>query len=381
MTKAKPLRISLLGGLCNEPSRWHRYQRYYVMGLRQQGVRVQYADPLERGLAWGWERGWPQAMQTWTYMADRQADRRYREANHVGRYLLHFQQRAEPLRVAIDHFDAPNIRDPQAHDWAEIYFKVNRWPQIDYGPKVRGLVVGNGYLDQARLTRFLSLRDCPKQRDLVLIAKLWPGVPGPTFWHPVEHLVRVFETLAKLKTRSLLQAIVPRLIGHELPRTYLDRLSSCGVQVTQTHAPGDELWTAISTARLNFLRPGRFLCMSWRMIDHLAMGACTVFDRAPYPQWPVPLQAGREFVDCACGIGTDESLPEKPDYERIADTVMALLADPERTAQIGRTAADYFDRHVAPEQVARYFIATAERSLSLPEQIIPDMLANTADSC
>jgi hypothetical protein len=66
-----------------------------------------------------------------------QADRRIDEATHVGRYLFYFPKRIEPLRVAVDHNDARGIRDRQAYKWTDVYFNVNRWPNLDYGTKLR----------------------------------------------------------------------------------------------------------------------------------------------------------------------------------------------------------------------------------------------------
>ncbi|MBA2490955.1 MAG: hypothetical protein H0V34_04360 [Gammaproteobacteria bacterium] len=87
----------------------------------------------------------------------------------------------------------------------------------------------------------------------MLIAKLWPGKRGgPTFWHPVEHLVRVFETVAKLKIRSVMRAMVPKLFARKLPQQYFDRLSRCGVEITDDFISADDLWTAMSTSRLVF---------------------------------------------------------------------------------------------------------------------------------
>ena len=80
--------------------------------------------------------------------------------------------------------------------------------------------------------------------------------------------------------------------GQPVPQHFLDRLAKAGAPATTTNITADELWSATSAARLAFLRPGRHLSVSWRMIDHLAMGACTVFDHPPYPEWPVPLRAG-----------------------------------------------------------------------------------------
>ncbi len=369
----QPSRISLVGGFCHHPGLWHKCQSYYLMGLRQiPGLRLGYTSAIDRGFAWARERGWQGSSRTWHYLARRNPDGRYEEATHVGRYFLHFSTRADPLRVAVDVHDIRKIRDPKAYDWAEVYFKVNHWAGLDYGPKARPLVTGNGALNQARLNHLIALRDHPKHLDLVLIAKLWPSAPGPTYWNPVEHLVRVFEALAGLKCRSLLWAIVPDMKGKEFPSHYLNRLDKCGILVTKTNVTINELWAATSAARLAFLRPGKHLCVSWRMIDHLAMGACTVCDRAPYAQWPVPLQSGRELFDCECGIGQDEALPEPGDYERIAEGVRALLADPERAAAIRVAAANYFDRYVAPEKIARYMIEIAAQALRLSAPSAPN---------
>ncbi|MBA2492019.1 MAG: hypothetical protein H0V34_10065 [Gammaproteobacteria bacterium] len=362
ISKAKAVRVSLLGGRARRPATWHLYQRYYLIGLRAiPGLEFSYADTADRRFAWTLERNWPGASRAWEYYAGLQAKQREETANHVARYLFYLPTRAEPVRVAIDQHDGRGIREPEAHDWAEIYFKVNRWPNLDYSDKVRGLVTGNGALTQARIDRLVALRDYPKHLDLVFTARLWPSVPGPTYWHPVEHLVRLFETLAQLNIRSLLRAIVPRSHEGELPKHFIDRLVNCGVQLTKTNITVDELWAATAAARVAFLRPGKHLCVSWRMIDHLAMGACTVCDRAAYTQWPVPMRAGREFVNCEIGIDQDESLPAIADYECISDTVMALVHNADRAASVRDASAAYFDGHVTPKRIARYLIETADR--------------------
>jgi hypothetical protein len=365
----RPIRVTLLGGLGDQPITWYTYQHYYVLGLRMMpGLQFRYANPTDRTLAYVRERGWRGAARAWQQVAKLEAARRYERATHVGRYTFHFPQQTSPLRIAIDAHDARDIRDPQAYDWSHIYFKVNRWTSLDYGPKVRPLVTGNGALNYTRIARLVALRNQPKTLDLVCIAKLWPSRPSDsTYWNPVEHLVKVFETLARLPCRSYLRAIVPQLKGESFPQRFLDRLADAGVQVTETNVTIKELWDATSAARLAFLRPGKHLCISWRMIDHLAMGACTVCDRAPYAEWPVPLRLDYEFTECGCGIGYDETLPDDDDYARIADTVMALLADRERAAGIRRMAAAYFDHHLAPKQVAHYLVATAGQIQELPQ--------------
>lgn len=297
-------------------------------------------------------------------------------STHVGRYTVQFPDSGSPLRVAIDSHDARQIRDPDAYEWAQLYFKVSYWPDLNYGPKVRPLVCGNGAMTQKRISRLIAMRDAPRDLDLVFIAKLWPSNPAaPTYWNPVEHVVRTFETLAKLKIRSHLRAILVPLSGNDaIPQHYLDRLARAGVPVTPYDVTVEELWSATRASRLAFLRPGMHLCVSWRMIDHLAMGACSVTDHAAYPQWPVPLQEGREFMDAGCGVGPDISLPDPADYGRIADKVMDLLADPERVEESRRAAAAYFDAHVAPARVARYFMDTA-RSVDAHKPIENDPYA------
>lgn len=337
---------------------WHQYQSHYVMGLRMlPEVRFRYGSRVDHVLAAMKERRWRGASAVWRALVGLSPDGRSERPTFVGRYTVRFPDRAAPLRVAVDVHDARTLRDPDAYSWANVYFKSSYWPTLDYGPKVRPLVGGHGALDHRRIARLIGLRDHGRELDLVFVAKLWAGRPGAARWNPVEHLVRMFETLAKLDVRSYLRAIVPP--EEPTPRLFLDRLSAAGVSVVNDIAI-EELWRATSASRLAFLRQGKHLGISWRMIDHLAMGACTVCDHAPYPEWPVPLQPGRELVDCGCGVGPDDSLPDRADYARVADTVMSLLADPERIAATRRAAARYFDEHAAPARIARYFMDVSQ---------------------
>jgi hypothetical protein len=361
--RANRIQITLEPTSGSSPGTWHEYQRYYLMGLRTlPDVRFRFGGLIDRTLAGIHERGWRGAHFGWRIATRLSRGHRSELATHVGRYTVRFPDRAEPLRVAIDAHDTRVIRDPIAYDWSDLYFKVSRWPSLSYGAKVRPMICGNGALTNERIARLIGMRGHEKSLDLTLIAKLWPSRPNlPTYWNPVEHLVTVFETLAGLKIRSHLCALVaPLSTGEPFPEHFLKRLTSAGVTV-KGGVSADELWNATASSRLAFLRPGKDLCVSWRMIDHLAMGACTVCDRAPYPEWPVPLQVGRELMDCRCGIGDDESLPDKADYERIASTVMELLADPERVETCRRASAEYFDRYVAPSQIARYLLETSEQ--------------------
>jgi len=74
-----------------------------------------------------------------------------------------------------------------------------------------------------------------------------------------------------------------RFVGHRteiasarVPAALPHRLMNLGVKVTRTNSTVDELWGATFLARLAFLRPGKHHCISWRGIDHLAMGTPSV---------------------------------------------------------------------------------------------------------
>jgi hypothetical protein len=368
--------VTLQPSVADQIVTWHEYQRYYAMGLRMlPDVRFRYASVIDGALASVREHGWRGAKAGWRLATKLSSVPRSERAAHVGRYTFQFPARDAPLRVAIDAHDDRRIRDPDAYDWSEVYFKVSYWPSLDYGSKARPLICGHGALDRKRIARLIGLRNQTRELDLVFVAKLWAGHAGPTFWNAIEHVVRLFETLAKLKVRSYLRPIVVPT-GQPVPQHFLDRLTKAGAPATTT-VTVDELWGATSAARLAFLRPGRHLCVSWRMIDHLAMGACTVFDRPPYPQWPVPLQAGREFMDGGCGIGADDSLADPADYERVADTVMALLADPERVAESRLASAAYFDEHAAPARIARYLVDVS-RSWPIPNTSLSSAFPNAS---
>lgn len=357
-------RVTLHPTASGDPWTWYSYQRYYLSGLRQLAdVDLHIEAPGDALFIAGRDRGFTRGNAVWRRLSCRRTPNRYVQATHVGRYTFQFPGGARPLRVAIDTHDTRHIRDPEALDWAELYFKVSYWPTLDYGPKVRPLVCGNGNLWPARIAHLKRMRGVGRDLDLAFVAKLWPSNPADlTYWNPVEHLVRVFETLARLPVRSYLRAIVPKLTnGEPFPRRYVDRLVAAGVPLIGEgdNIGAEELWDVTARSKLAFLRPGKHLCVSWRMIDHLALGATTLCDNGAYPQWPVPLREGVEYFDAHCGIGPDESLPDPADYGRIEETVMSLLADPERLETCRRAAAAYFDEHVDHPRLARHIVDQA----------------------
>ncbi|MDX6514816.1 MAG: hypothetical protein QOH73_482 [Gaiellaceae bacterium] len=258
-----------------------------------------------------------------------------------------FEHAGTRTRVALDSHDAKDVRNPAALEWCDLYFKSNRWPQEPYDERVRPLVNGNGTLDHERIRFLRSLRTAPKDLDVVLIANIWGGR---------EHLVRVYEALAQVECSKLLVANFVRGYEEAETRELEQRLQAVGVTTRREYLPQRELWRELARARILFLRPGKHLCISWRMLDPLAMGAAILYDALPPPRWPQPLERGVHYEECGIDRPLDTGPAPAEDYEKIPSTVEALLADPDRLRTLRAGAADYFDRHAAPERVADYLL-------------------------
>jgi hypothetical protein len=303
------------------------YQRYYLLGFEDEAsVRVEGA-PLPVGLAPGVTNKVRVA-----YRLTRKSG-----AGHVGRYV------AEGVRFAIDAHDGREVFDPEALDWAEVYFKANRWPGDEYDPKVVPIVNGNGLLDRSHIARLRRLRNEPKTIDVAYISNVWGGR---------EHSLRVFERLAALDCTKDLLAILPEGFPAEEDEANAARLLAAGVPVTREPLNPRELWRRLARARLVPLRAGKHLCFSWRTLDLLAMGACIVFDALPPPRWPVPLEPGMHVADC--GIVRPENTQAAPpaEYDKVPATIEVLLESHAEQRELRAAAAAYFDEHAAPARVA-----------------------------
>jgi hypothetical protein len=307
------------------------YQRYYLLGFEDgAALKVEHA-PLPVRLAPG--------VTNKTRVAYRLA--RESGAGHVGRYL------AGGVRFAIDAHDRREIFDPEALDWADVYFKANLWPGDTYDPQVVPVVNGNGLLDRRHLEHLYSLRNEPKTVDVAYISNVWGGR---------EHSLRVFERLAALDCSKDLLAILPEGFPAEEDEASAERLRAAGVPVTREPLRPPELWQRLAQARLVPLRAGKHLCFSWRTIDLLAMGACIVFDALPPPRWPVPLEPGVHVADCGIPRPEDTEAAPEHEYDRVPAEIERLLAQPAEQESLRRAAARYFDEHAAPEPVARYVL-------------------------
>jgi hypothetical protein len=303
------------------------YQRYYLLGFEDEArLKVEGAPPLPVRLAPG------------VTNKIRVAYRLGRESGtgHVGRYV------GGEVRFAIDAHDGREVFDPEALEWAEVYFKANRWPSDDYDPKVLPVVNGNSLLDRRHIEHLRSLRNEPKQVDVAYISNVWGGR---------EHSLRVFERLAAFDCSKDLLAVFPEGFPEAEDEANMERLRSAGVPVTRKPLPPRKLWHRLARARLVPLRAGKHLCLSWRTLDLLAMGACVVFDALPPPRWPVPLEPGVQVADCGIARPEDTEPAAESEYEKVPAEIERLLGQPDEQRALRVAAAAYFDEHAAPGRV------------------------------
>ncbi len=339
---------------CLTPRTYQSYQNYYMQGLKTvEGVTCNISpfssqilatlrDANVRGVDWVWKK-----------LIKMSPNKRSVKSDHVGRYDVDVD--SHRLRMAIDVADVRGIRDEEALEWCDIYFKANKWPSIDYPSKVRPIVNANGRLDFGKLKLIEAHRHTPKKFDLVYMSKLWSRADH--FDNILEHQIRVFEVLAKLDCSKNLRAIIFDNSRDQLT-PYLHRLDAAGVEWSTTWGKitSAVFWKNLAEAKIVFQRSGNHHCISWRMTDLLCMGACIVMDQAPFPQWPAPLEESKHFANCNCGFTPDFDFPPTEQYENISKTVEDLLKDEQAQDYYRQNSRDYFERHLAPHPVGCYII-------------------------
>jgi hypothetical protein len=306
------------------------YQKYYLLGFEQTaGVRIDGA-PFPARLAPG-----VTAKISLAYRLNRGSVQ-----GHVGRYELD-----GGTRFAIDAHDGRAIRDSEALEWSDVYFKANVWPADDHGPKVRPIVNGNGLLDRRKIAHLRSLRNTSKEVDVAYVSNVWGGR---------EHSLRVFERLAQLDCTKDLLAVFPEGFPEAETLENMERMRSRGIAVTREPVRPRELWRRLARARIVPMRAGKHLCWSWRTTDLLALGACIAFDALPPPRWPVPIEPGVQVADCGIARPDDTEAADESEYEKVPATIERLLAAPREQEALRRAAGAYFDEHAAPGPVASY---------------------------
>jgi hypothetical protein len=235
-----------------------------------------------------------------------------------------------------------------------VYFKSNRWAADDYGSKVVPLVNGNGLLDPRRIEHLCRHRHAERDVDVAFISNLYGGRP---------HVLRLFEELARLPVRTDLLAILDGADPDDDARC-AQRLRTAGVSVATSQLPPAALWARLARARLVLIRAGRHACVPWRMLDLLAMGACTVLDATMPAAWPVPLRDGVECSDCGIARPLDGTAAMDEEYAKLGSTLTGLLAEPETMERVRAAAALYYDTHAAPGRVGSYILRRCADVLS-----------------
>ena len=332
-------------------------ERHSNARFRYRPLSAEFMAPLRainlRGAHGGWER----------------LDRMTRSgaglseaSNHIGQF--HFIFDDETVNVAVDTADGRHLHDREILEWSDVYFKCNYWTGVDYPSKVLPLVNGNGTLSPSKVRRLRSLREHRKDFDLVYWSRIWAAPGSAAGNNGVEHNIRIFETLAQAPGRNNLLAVFPSDLSDPSLNCYRERLEAAGVR--WQNGWGDinsaALWDSLATARINFLRPGNHLCISWRMMDLLCMGAGVMVDGAPYARWPEPLREGVNFIDGGCTLDPDYNLPTDQAYEQLLERVTHAIDDHGLIEEISVNNALYFDEHASMQAVSAYIVqAVAER--------------------
>ena len=270
---------------------------------------------------------------------------------HVGQYLFRFRC-GRVLKAAIDTHDHREVRSQAIHDWSDLYFKSNRWPDFDYSPKVQPIPTGNSGITLENSRSLRSLRPQSKIFDFIFVGRIWAGGGAN-----VEHNLQLFENLAKLGRNSKLLAVVFNF-DQKSPQfqNIVARLKTVGVEWTDRQIGYSELMEWSAQSRLVVMRAGVSGCIAWRMVDMLGLGACIVMDQAPFPHWPVPLQEGRNFLSLGLRITPDCGPAPLEDYEKIVGKMEMFLNDPTILQKIGENNARYFDEYAHPFRVAQYVL-------------------------
>ncbi len=125
----------------------------------------------------------------------------------------------------------------------------------------------------------------------------------------------MFEALAALPYKKQLVAIfVEGAAEKKETEAAVQRLQKVGVSCTFDLMPAQDLWEQVAAARVVMLRAGKYLCIPWRMIDLLCLGACIVTDADFEPQWPVPLVEGEHYISGGIERPADTSAADRAEY-------------------------------------------------------------------
>ena len=354
-------KIRLIGNQCVNPGEFYKYQRYYIQGIKEiNEINFSIVPMFSKFFASLSANKIKGANRLWHLCNSVSRKRQSIESNHVGRYV--FNLGADTVKVAIDAADGSEVRDLQAYEWCDIYFKANKWEHLKYPKKVLPIINGNGFLTEQKINQLRQYRSRKKELDLIFMTVIYASSSIQQFYTNIEHHIRLFEAIAKLDCRKFLKAVIPKQYTTQMIGKYLERLDRAGVPWSNSWdgMSTQDFWDHLAKAKLVFLRPGKHGCISWRMIDLLGMGSCIVYDANPHPNWPVPLANDQNFLSCDCGLSRNEKLPSLDHYSKINQVIEALLNDHARMEAIRRNNRNYFDQYVTPVSIANYILETVK---------------------
>jgi hypothetical protein len=275
-------------------------------------------------------------------------------ASLVGEYL--YWRGPHRSKVCIDSHDSKAINSPVLLEDCDVYLKTNYWPGQDYDSRVRPFYNCNPVV-LPYIEKLKAMRNQPPVFDLCFIVRVWGG---PTGIEGIEHCMRLLEAVAKVRAKTFLLAQL--LIGDTDAQAR--RLRQSGIPTTTTRYSLKQLWEVTARSRLNLSRLGNHHCMSWRMTDNLALGACTVLEQHPKTLWPTPLVPNQHYY--SLDATTSNEVPVAPDfhYAAIPEVLNELLSQRDLHEEMRRQSAQYFDDHLHPLQIGRHIHDVLQEGLS-----------------
>jgi hypothetical protein len=264
----------------------------------------------------------------------------------VGQYQFRFD--GVQARICLDASDSGDICSPELLEQSDLYLKTNYWKARRYDSRVIPFYNGNPLI-LPHIGRLRSMRPRPAEFDFCFVVRVWGGrdeVEG------VEHNIRLLEAAARAPGRKFLLAY---LVAGDTAALG-ERLRKQGITCSTTPLRLKELWRIAAASRLNIIRLGMHACVPWRMTDMLALGACPVLDQPPLTVWPEPLREGVHFLQLGALATPGACIADERAYSDIPARLEQVLADDRLVREIRANAADYFDRHLAPEAVGRCFL-------------------------
>lgn len=369
---------------------WHdRYQEYYQTGLRQylrlcgSDLRISHHTPfptflkrlrrlrdastLRRLLKWG---AVPFG-QSLDWVARHTGAQHTPSASLVGEYTIWLNSACR-RNVCIDGHDSGTVNSPALLQSSDVYLKTNYWKDHEYDPRIRPFYNCNPIV-LPHLPQLEAMRGLSPIFDLCFVVRVWGG---PTGMEGVEHCMRLLEAVAKVRAKKFLLAEL--LIGDTDAQAR--RLRMSGIPTTTRRIDLQQLWDVTARSRLNISRLGNYHCMSWRMTDLLALGACTVLDQHPKTLWPVPLIPNHHYYSLDATTSNADPVALDRSYAVIPERLEELLSRRHLHEEMRRHSAEYFDHCMHPLQIGRQIHDLVCESVPDLGKLLASVGASTSES-